>query len=1155
MAKNVLGLDLGIASIGWSLVSFNDLGKPAQILGMGSRIIPLPSGKKIGLKGSVSETYARGGNMGTVSRQRTNMRTARKMLDRFQRRRDKLGRLLRELEMSFDDSLTNLAPLELWGLRARAAQANEILSLPELGRVLYHLIQKRGYKHGKAEGSNTQETEYVTAINTRHAQLQDQGLTVGQYIYRQLLESALGAGSKACTTYRAKGNVYPREAYLEEFNRIMAIQRQAYPEVLTESVITKLRDCIFYQRPLKSCKHLVSYCEFERRQEERSIKRINKEGQEVFVKRLIDVGPRVIAKSSPLAEVCRLWENINNIRLYYEDKTERVISLEEKQFLFEYLLTHDNLTLAKAKIILQCKRKDLKANEPLSTKAGIAGHRTLAKLRKAFEDYPHYEDRFRFQLQIQEDYQVDLFSGEVFPHVTTSYTEEPLYKLWHILYSIPEREAIGKALEKQLGISRTDLDSGLLDALMKIDFTKEGYANKSAKFICKLIPHLQQGYMYSEAAERAGYKHSKSLTKEELATRQLVDKLDLLPKNSLRQPLVEKVLNQMINLVNALKEQHGEIDEVRVELARELRKNKNARAEISKRNKQSEEANKAIGEILQNEYHVYPSLARKQKYKLWLETQKTCIYCGNNVSMENFLEGLDAQVEHIIPKALYYDDSMANKTCACTSCNQEKGKQTGYDYAVRKGWREAYISRVNQYFSADKYQKKKTYLLMTEEELPSSFTNQDLSLTQYIARRAVTELEKAVRYVYTSSGSVTSTLRHLWGYDTITRDLYIDRYRAMGETELDERGHERIKEWGKRKDHRHHAVDALIIACTPQASVTNVNDEVRFNQAYLVGLRPFPRETVMQATAQILSSRRSGAKAFSYSINRTKHGSQQAVRTGFLTPRGALSQETVYGQATIKGQPEYVCKFPLSSLKPSDTKYIIDPKLRKLIEERLQEHGGKPEQAFATPLYLDKAHKQEVRSVRCLTGYKDSSMVPLKKDQDGKVIGFALSGNNHHIAIYKDEKGKFKELPVSLFQAIERARYGLPVMVRDPRKVMEQALEQSCSDSVLDALPQASWSFVEALQTDDMFLLKLSDEEIAEALQQGNYQKLGDHLYRVQKLSSKNYWFRYHLETQLEDINKGDIPTHYQVNSPQKLQELNARKVKINLLGQLSLLT
>ena len=568
MNKKILGLDLGVSSIGWSLITLDEGGHPAEILGMGSRIVPLTSDNK--KKGSYFKDFENG-EAATKNQYRTMKRSARRGLDRYQQRRAKLSRLLSEFGLGFPRPLMSLSPLALWGLRADAATEGKVISLAELGRVLYHLNQKRGYRHSKFDESSKQDTKYVAAVKTRYAELRNESLTIGQYMYRYLSRSAEEqADALSCVHYRVKDQVYPREAYMEEFDRIMAVQQKAYPEVLTSVVLQKLRDCIFFQRPLKSCKHLVSYCEFERRTREVQIPVVGADGTISYKTKIVDIGPKVAPVSSPLAEVCRLWESINNIRIYYPDGAVYPLSLEHKQAFFNKLQESESLKFSDAKKIIGAKAKDkLWSNDLL--KSGIKGNRTTATLRKLIEDYPQYKALLRFDLKQEDSCRVDLSTGEVLPLISVSYLNEPLYKLWHILYSVAEREAMGNALRKQLGVEQGDLDKGLLDACMKIDFTKQGYCNKSAKFMCKLLPYLQQGYMYSEAADLAGYKHSDSKTKEELEHRELKPRIELLPKNSLRQPIVEKVLNQMINLVNALKDKYGEIDEVRVELARELK--------------------------------------------------------------------------------------------------------------------------------------------------------------------------------------------------------------------------------------------------------------------------------------------------------------------------------------------------------------------------------------------------------------------------------------------------------------------------------------------------------------------------------------------------------------------------------------------------------
>ena len=392
MNKKILGLDLGVGSIGWSLITLDESGHPAEILGMGSRIVPLTSDDM--------QEFQKGKAI-TKNKDRTMKRSARRGLDRYQQRRAKLSRLLCEFGLGFPRPLMSLSPLALWGLRADAATEGKVISLAELGRVLYHLNQKRGYRHSKSDESSKQDTEYVAAVKTRYTELKNESLTIGQYMYRYLSASAeRGADALSCVHYRVKDQVYPREAYMEEFDRIMAVQQKAYPEVLTSVVLQKLRDCIFFQRPLKSCKHLVSYCEFERKTREVQIPVVGADGTTSYKTKIVDIGPKVAPVSSPLAEVCRLWESINNIRIYYPDGAVYPLSLEHKQAFFNKLQESESLKFSDAKKIIGAKAKDkLWCNDLL--KSGIKGNRTTATLRKLIEDYPQYKASLRLEARRQ----------------------------------------------------------------------------------------------------------------------------------------------------------------------------------------------------------------------------------------------------------------------------------------------------------------------------------------------------------------------------------------------------------------------------------------------------------------------------------------------------------------------------------------------------------------------------------------------------------------------------------------------------------------------------------------------------------------------------------------------------------------------------------
>ncbi|WP_314054533.1 type II CRISPR RNA-guided endonuclease Cas9 [Porphyromonas catoniae] len=1191
MGKKVLGLDLGVGSIGWCLITLDKDEKPQSILGMGSRIVPLSAD---------DATEFTQGKAITKNKMRTVARTIRKGMDRYQLRREALKKVLREHGMLPDEALIKLPLLELWELRARAATPGEQLSLTELGRVLLHINQKRGYKHAKAdeaaeaETNKGKETGYVAQVKGRYQILKEKGQTIGQHFAGELRANQQTAPRGVYYTYRIKEQVYPREAYIEEYDRIMAAQRVFYPELLTDALIGRIRDrIIFYQRPLKSCKQLVSFCEFEKKEKVIRVKHANKEGVQELVEKTITIGPKVAPKSSPIFQVCKVWESIHNIRLYYPDGTERELVQEEKQKLFDYLQRNDKLSLTTLRKELKIKPKDKLWCDKLLVN-GIGGNTTATILRKALKGYEQYEGLLRFNLTTRDSHEVDE-DGVIRPIIDESYQNEPLYKFWHILYSIEDREEMRSALIGQLGIKAEDLDSGLMDALYKIDFVKQGYGNKSAKFICKLLPHLQEGKMYSEAAEAAGVRHSDSMTSQERDERSLLEEIPLLQKNALRQPVVEKVLNQMINLVNALKREHGEIDEVRVELARELKMSREEREKATKNNNAREKENKTTAEKIKV-YDVTPTKSRIQKYHLWKESGGECIYCGNPVGIVQFLRGEEIEVEHIIPRSILFDDSMSNKVCACRSCNQEKGNRFAMEYIKSLGAEreQKYTSRVEALFKGKKISySKRQRLLMLPENLPEDFIERHLRLTQYISREAQGILRKGIRLVSASEGGVTAKLRQLWGYDNILRDLNLERYRSMGETEVvtvehrdGQRTDERIKDWSKRKDHRHHAVDALIVACTRQSYIQRLNrvnaeadrqemdafikeqqeqkpskkEKLSLLEHWLIRQPHFTTKEVMKHVEEILISFRPGKRTVTRGRNVYKRSSKTDVQRGVLIPRGALSEETIYGTIQLHRKDRsgtelvrsYVKRIPLSKVNPSNVKNIVDSQIREVVQAALLSLSGR-KGVLPTELYLDDSRRRVVRSVRCLV--RSSTLIPIRFNADGEAIGFTKPGGNHHVALYRDGVGNIRESVVPFFRAVERARYGIPMIISDPSKAREQArANPNLPESVLLSLPEEDWQLEEFLQRDEMFLLGMTDEAIDRAMETKDYTTLGRHLYRVQNLAAGDYVFRYHLETTLDGKdNVGDIPSSYRIASQKIYQELNPRKVKIDLLGRISL--
>ena len=1204
MSKHVLGLDLGVGSIGWCLIALDAQGDPAEILGMGSRVVPLTN---LGDDKAFSK-----GEAFTANQKRTARRTMRRGFARYQLRRYRLRRELEKVGMLPDAALIQLPLLELWELRKRAATAGERLTLPELGRVLCHINQKRGYRHVKSdaaaivgdEGEKKKDlnSAYLAGIRANDEKLQAEHKTVGQYFAEQLRKSQSESPTGGIS-YRIKDQIFSRQRYIDEYDQIMAAQRVYYPDILTDVFIRMLRDeVIFMQRPLKSCKHLVSLCEFEKQEKVMRVQQDDGKGGRQLVERRVKFSPKVAPKSSPLFQLCRIYEAVNNIRLTRPDGSPRDITPEERAKIVAHLQSSASLSFAALKKLL--REKALIADQ-LTSKSGLKGNSTRVALASALQPYPQYHHLLDMELEtrMMTVQLTDEETGEVTERevavVTDSYVRQPLYRLWHILYSIEERDAMRRALITQLGMKEEDLDGGLLDQLYRLDFVKPGYGNKSAKFICKLLPQLQQGLGYSEACTAVGYRHSNSPTSEEITERILLEKIPLLQRNELRQPLVEKILNQMINLVNALKAEYG-VDEVRVELARELKMSREERERMTIQNDKRKKANGKVAERIR-QCGLYPTKPRIQKYMLWEEAGKVCMYCGRSIEEEQCLNGDDMEVEHIIPKSVLYDDSYGNKTCACHECNQTKGNRTALEYIRAEGREAEYMKRINDLLKEKKISySKHQRLRWLKEDIPSDFLERQLRLTQYISRQAMAILQQGIRRVSASEGGVTARLRSLWGYGKILHTLNLDRYDSMGETERVSREGEATEElhitnWSKRMDHRHHAIDALVVACTRQSYIQRLNRlssefgrgnkkmedlEAQEQQAKETGRfsnlerwltqRPhFSVRTVSDKVAEILISYRPGQRVVTRGRNiyrkKTADGREvTCVQRGVLVPRGELMEASLYGKILSQGRERIVKRYPLHDLKGE----VVDPRLRELIAVYNQEITSKVK-AKGTPLYLDAAEKQEVRSVRCYVDKPSvAKAIPIRFDECGRAITFVKSGSNHHLAIYRTPKGELVESIVSFWDAVNRARYGLPLIIKYPRKAMEQVIQrEDIPESVLSLLPPADYEFVEVFQQNEMAVVGLPEEELRRAVDMQDYRTLSEHLYCLKGISSKDYEFHYHLDTDDPDETdsskkkkkrvrntSGRIPRIYRIRGIGSLQKKNVHKVRVDLLGRISLL-
>jgi CRISPR-associated endonuclease Csn1 len=209
------------------------------------------------------------------------------------------------------------------------------------------------------------------------------------------------------------------------------------------------------------------------------------------------------------------------------------------------------------------------------------------------------------------------------------------------------------------------------------------------------------------------------------------------------------------------------------------------------------------------------------------------------------------------------------------------------------------------------------------------------------------------------------------------------------------------------------------------------------------------------------------------------------------------------------------------------------------------------------PVWYNELLRIPIKTVRRKTNL--SAIEPVKKDAEGKDIGFVKPGNNHHIAIYVDENGKRQEHLCSFWHAVERKKYLLPIIIKNPKAVWDKILanKEHYPESFLVKLPNDNWIYEESLQQNEMFILGMNNDDFEKAIKEDDKSLLSKHLFRVQKLSVKSngqidIWFRHHLETELIDSATAKISRRFiNVQSIGALQNENPIKVNINRLGNI----
>ena len=790
------------------------------------------------------------------------------------------------------------------------------------------------------------------------ADIENSEKTVGEFIFDNILANPdVKIIGKLVRTVE-------RKFYKSELKRILIKQSEFHPELTDASLYASCiealyrnnesyrdsiagkgfvyllaDDIIFYQRPLKSKKHLICNCPYETRKYMDS-----KNGQ------VVTSPVKCIAKSNPLFQEFRLWQFVSNLRIYANDGKNTDVT-------GQYLDGYD----AWARLF-----------EWLNDKKEIDQNTLLTK----YFGFKKTGDRLPFRWNYVEDkkYPCNRTRAAIIAKLEKSeiarLSDDLMLKIWHLLYSVKTKEEIDAVFsERKIGSGgvydelRLNFSDVTIDKLKSIRFEEEDYGSYSEKTIKKLLPLMRMGKYWSEDAvvRSAGDRIDKILSgeydekiddkvRDKVASLQKIADYQGLPlwlacyvvygrhsegretgkwtspadidlylsafqQHSLRNPIVEQVVTETLRTVRDVWQKVGHIDEIHIELGRELKSTSDQRAKATRRIVENENANQRIRtllkEFLNPEYEVEgvrpyspahqeimkiyedgalssgvdrgdeiddiiarlssgdsakrPSKADITKYKVWLEQNYRSPYTGQPIPLAKLFTH-EYEIEHIIPQSRYFDDSLQNKVICEAEVNRLKDRQLGYEFikshhgevVTLSGGRtvailseDAYEAFVKKTYAANRAKMQKLLL----EDIPDGFIERQMNDTRYISRFIMSLLSNIVREeikpgeyeqetvsknLIACNGSITTRLKKDWGVNDVWNAIILPRFIRLNAicnttafTSVNSEGHripsmpdDLLRGFSKKRiDHRHHAMDAIVIACASRSHVHLLNNE------------------------------------------------------------------------------------------------------------------------------------------------------------------------------------------------------------------------------------------------------------------------------------------------------------------------------------------
>lgn len=996
-SRYLLGIDLGSASLGWALIELGADGYPVGLLSRQRNNRAIPScGVRIfepGVEGTALDIETGKDQSKAVNRRFA--RLHRRQLRRRAYRQAQLFRLLQQNEllpevegsdadsqrttpsdqrnhllMTLDKQISTkyrtetngeFDQLPLYFLRREALDSK--LTPYELGRIIYHLSQRRGFKSNRKEGGKSAESEKeIGQVKSGIAELQEKieasgARTLGEY-FAGLNPHEIGQNIRRRWT--------ARKMYEQEFEAIWEKQSQYHPELLTDNLRREIEHLLFFQRPIASQSHLIGKCDLEPSQ-------------------------RRAAWATLEAQRFRILQKVNDLKIIYPgNPNAEQLTPEQRQDVFELLDRDGDQKFTSLRKYLKLGPSEFNLEKGGETR--LRGNRTNVAMLEAFSERWNSMPP-EIQKNIVEEWR-------------NSESEEALYRRAVGHWKLSEESATRWVNTKP----------------------ENGYCALSRKAIQRLMPLMLAGKSFKEAeTEVYGNRFSGGTALDLLpplnvhrklptsnATERLLSQLRL---GAIRNPAVERALTELRKVINAVVREYGKPYEIHIELARELKKPRKERQELSKKNRTRQREREALKVRLLQECGIQnPSRLDVEKALLHEECGGICPYTGRSIKLADlFGEHPQFDVEHIIPLSRYPDDSFQNKTLCWHEENRNiKRNKTPFEaYSADAERWQAIQTRVMAWKPGNPG-KLKRFQLRSEDEL-EEFTARQMNDTRYASvlasrlleslygGRDVKEANGMRQAIFASSGAVTATLRRAWQLESILR-----------ESAPSTNGHSKGK---PRTDHRHHAIDALVIALTKPAAIQSLSRSASLDPSFPQDSRAFRR--IPSPWPDFVSSVRPHIEQM-----RVSHRPEHKMT-------GALHDETNYGRPRqVNGKATVSIRKPITGLSPADIGSIIDPSVRQAVKEKAENLGGdlkKCESANDWPVLPSKnGGHLPIKRVRI---HKVLDVTPIAAGDRQRFVALA---NNHHtevFALIKDDREvRWEGVPVSLYEAMERKRRKEPVV-------------------------------------------------------------------------------------------------------------------------------